>query len=134
MNKIDVFLIDDSEVDTFITKQHLAEIEVINRVTHFESAQAALDFILDDANHEKLPDLMLLDISMPVIDGFEFLDELAESEKFPADYPFKIILLSNSKNARDHEKFEREYSVIKFVKKPVSAIDLEMLIAVLFKN
>lgn len=131
--KINVFLIDDSEVDSFLTKKILEDSPNIAKITEFISSKKALDFIIDKNNASALPDLILLDISMPVLDGFEFLDEIEESEVFGNKFPFKIFIITNSRQIRDTEKYERESALTDYILKPIAQEQLEEKISQHFK-
>lgn len=91
-------LIDDSEGDNFFHGLLLERSGLALRVKVFEWAEKALEWFADSAGHDV--DLVLLDINMPRMDGFEFLDRfhlLPDEHKGDA----RIFMLSSS--ALDHE-------------------------------
>ena len=70
-----VMLIDDNSLDNFINKKLLESNGFTDETEAFESAEKALEKLKSSATDE-LPDVIFLDIMMPGMDGFQFLDEL----------------------------------------------------------
>lgn len=110
-----VLIVDDDEVVVFIQKKLMANNEVSDCPLVFKRARPALDFIAsEDKNNEFL---VLLDINMPGMNGWEFLDELNErSDK----ERFHIIMVTSSVEQRDKDK-AAEYSMVReFLEKPIT--------------
>ena len=72
----------------------------------------------------KLPDLIFLDINMPIVDGFVFLYEFEKFDYLIKD-KCKVIILSSSDNKRDIDKIVNNDHVIKFITKPLTEVALE---------
>ncbi len=126
--KLDFFIIDDSDVNNYYTKDLLEEIEATNSVTVFMSPQEGLnDLISRFKNKKSLPHIILLDVRMDEMDGFEFLDEL-EYHLDDFELETKIFLLTSSKHRRDLEAFEKQMMASEFMNKPVSKEELEQKI------
>ena len=104
--KLDFFIIDDSEVNNYYTEDLLNEYEFTNSVVVFLNAQDALNALLTRLDDEsKLPDVIFLDVRMPEMDGFEFIDEL-EQQLNDREFPSKVFVLTSSKHRRDVESYE----------------------------
>lgn len=114
---LSVFVIDDSDVDSFLIEKVLKKTNLFTNITLFNDAKAAMDFILNEANTSKLPDLILLDVSMPIIDGFEFIDEI--EEMMDEEFAPTIFILSNSIERRDRENFDKQRLASEFIVKPL---------------
>jgi len=120
-----VMLVDDNDTDNFISRRIIEITKFAGDVVIKNSAKSALEYLEDHkTNHAKLPDLIFLDINMPIVDGFVFLYEF---EKF--DYSIKdkckVIILSSSDNKRDIDKIVNNDHVIKFITKPLTEIALD---------
>ena len=113
-------LIDDNETDNFISKRIIEIAEFAGEVVIKNSGQSALSYIEEHKDiPKKLPDLIFLDINMPIVDGFVFLYEF---ENFPPEVKdkCKIVILSSSDNKRDIDKIVNNNHVIKFITKPLT--------------
>ncbi|NIK74429.1 CheY-like chemotaxis protein [Thermonema lapsum] len=115
-----VMLVDDNDTDNFISKRIIEITKFANRVEIKNSGKGALEYLEANVNTpENLPDLIFLDINMPIVDGFVFLFEF---EMFPEEVKkkCKIIILSSSDNKRDIDKIVDNEYVIKFITKPLT--------------
>lgn len=123
--KIDlVMLIDDNDTDNFISKRIIEIVEFAKEVVVKNSGQSALNYIEQHKDHlERLPDLIFLDINMPIVDGFVFLYEF-ENFSHEVKDKCKIVILSSSDNKRDIDKIVNNNHVIKFITKPLTEITL----------
>ncbi|WP_229253754.1 response regulator [Dyadobacter sp. NIV53] len=114
---IDIILIDDSAFDLFIYEKLLIKSGIANTVITFNSAQKALKYIISEGN--ALPEtVILLDLQMPDMNGFEFIDEFADiSEKIKDK--IKIFMLSSTIDTRDIEKARASLHIIDLLPKPL---------------
>ena len=126
-----VMLVDDSDIDTFLNKKFLSIAGITDNTISFLSAQEALDYISINAdNPEKLPPFILLDVQMPEINGFQFLD-LYDSVPEKAQDKTRIVMLSSTIDPIDLDRARNNKHVIDILKKP---LDTGALIEVLNQN
>ena len=122
-----VMLVDDNETDNFISKRIIEITKFAKEVEVKSSGKGALDYLRENQeNSDRLPNLIFLDINMPIVDGFIFLYEF---EKFNDNVKdkCKVIILSSSDNKRDIDKIVNNNYVIKFITKPLTEGSLEEL-------
>jgi CheY-like chemotaxis protein len=123
--KKQVLLIDDNDIDNYITNHIIARSQIAEKITIKKSAIEALEYLESiKENIEEFPEIIFLDIKMPMMDGFEFLDELI---KFPivANKHCEVLMLSSSNDQNDIDR-AFEYSIVKkYFTKPLK---MEMLV------
>jgi two-component system response regulator len=96
-------MVDDGDSDTFLAKRCYERSNLRNEFVALESAAALLNQLADvNDGVEPMPALILLDINMPVIDGFEALAKIRGVSVF-SELPV-IAILSNSDDPREAEK------------------------------
>jgi len=119
-----VMIIDDNEIDIFINRKVLEFGNFCERIVTTQSAEEALEILKSE---EEIPGLILLDLNMPVMDGFRFLYEFSTLEKEVKDQ-VRVVVLTSSDNARDKEKAAANPYVSTFVSKPLNEQKLQKLI------
>jgi len=122
-----VMLVDDNETDNFISKRIIELANYADKIIIKNSGKLALEYLEQEKNNpENLPDLIFLDINMPVVDGFVFLyefEQLSETVKQKC----KIAILSSSDSKNDIERVINNEFVVRFVTKPLTVEVLEDL-------
>jgi CheY-like chemotaxis protein len=128
-----VLLVDDNDMDNFISKRIIEITEFADKVEVKNSGKSALQFLEQEQNNAaKLPDVIFLDINMPIVDGFVFLFEYEGFSQIVKN-KCKIVILSSSNNKRDIAKIIDNEHVVKFITKPLTEKSLEELKEVLSK-
>lgn len=95
-----ILVIDDDEVSNLITLNVLKDLVDESRIKFFNSGISALSFIEKDGDNFTPPELILLDIDMPLLDGFEFLEKIKTLPN-PELNNIPVVILSNSDHPYD---------------------------------
>jgi CheY-like chemotaxis protein len=118
-----VLILDDDPASLYLARLMMKEAGIAEDIVTFQTAKEGLEFIkahcLDDhAAKEECPDLILLDINMPGMDGFDFLDALEILGKKHLIRKV-VVVLTSSDYPRDQEKMQ-SYGVRSFIVKPIT--------------
>ena len=113
-----ILLVDDDDATHYITEKVLRQSEAEVDLLKARHGREALDIVREVCQNEECPELILLDIKMPVMDGFEFLEQLQKAADLSTT-TIRIVLLSSSTHYLDVAK-AKEYPVIGFVEKPLT--------------
>ncbi len=124
-DKKNVMLVDDNEIDIFINKKVIEFSGYASEIIVCQTASEALD-LLDSNEHQSLPDIIFLDLNMPVIDGFKFLFSYAQLHENIKN-EMKVVVLTSSDNLRDKEKIAANPDVYDFISKPLTDKKVEEL-------
>lgn len=116
---VTVGLVDDDKVFQFITGKILKSLNVIDCLLQFENGQPLLEYLQNNSDKpESLPDVIFLDIQMPFMDGWQFLQEYSNL-RISFAKQIKIYILSSSISSYDKEKAKAYNQIIDFLVKPV---------------
>ncbi|MEW9616114.1 response regulator [Shinella sp. S4-D37] len=119
MNIHSILVVDDDENDQFICEYIIRKYDPSIRILKaFDGAQA-LDIL-----HRETPDAIILDINMPVMNGFEFLDRYAE--EFEVHAPV-VAMLTSSHLGKDRERAMRYSFVKSYFEKPLQSDHLRIM-------
>jgi len=121
-------LIDDSSFDLFIYEKLLIKSGITSSVKTFNSARDALKHLIGQA--ENLPDIIiLLDLQMPDMNGFEFIDEFGQLPE-TLRQKVRIFMLSSTIDTRDIEKAKASQHIIDLLPKPLEIPFLKKKLAI----
>ena len=128
MKKIDLAcIIEDEPMHIYITKKLLDLTGMVESLLIFSNGKEAYDKLKAIFKEsEKLPEIILLDLNMPVWDGWQFLDEFT---KIPIDTKVIIYILTSSNNPDDFKKAET-YNIAKnYLVKPIRLEELKAILS-----
>jgi len=117
------YIIDDDSIFVFVLKKLLEKHHNFGKVADFKDGNQALELLF--SKDSELPCVILLDLNMPLLDGWQFLDQL---EKTELKNQLNVFIMSSSIDTNDIEK-SKEYSVVKdFISKPINHDKLDRII------
>lgn len=119
-----ILLIDDEDINLFILQNLLRLSRIKAEITFFNTSKKGIDYLQGlSEKGEKFPDLILLDIEMPVMNGWDFLEMYKQFDK-NVTYDTKVIIFTTSIVEQDMAKAKSYEEVEDFVNKPMT---IEML-------
>jgi CheY-like chemotaxis protein len=116
-----VLLIDDDPTTNFINKKLIEGFEVTNKVEIAKSGEEALELIkhyIQSQNEDKIPQVIFVDIDMPFMDGFQFL-EAYQALDFKNKDSVVTVILTSSISPQDMNR-AKDFSVGAYIVKPLS--------------
>jgi CheY-like chemotaxis protein len=121
-------LIDDDEATNFINELLIQDMDFTEELLIAKNGMEALELIKQRGNHAgvSLPELILLDINMPVMDGFGFLEAFNELN-IPNKDKAHIVMLTTSVNPKDVARI-KEYGISTVINKPLTEQALAELV------
>ncbi|WP_179007972.1 response regulator [Winogradskyella forsetii] len=121
MNLANILLVEDNEGDILLTREAFEESRVKTVINVARNGQEALDYLFKrgDFTEAKKPDLILLDINIPIFDGHEVLNKIKSD---PVLKKIPVIVLTTSSNEKDIEKAYANHTN-SYVRKPLNMED-----------
>lgn len=127
-----IFLIDDDPIHLAMTKLLLDKYITVDEITTFTNAGQVINFMGENAAQAAvLPDMILLDLDMPIMNGWEFLESLDCFYHSLAKQP-TVLVLSSSVDDTNRERLHHYKTVKNFISKPLSPENIRT-IASMFK-
>ena len=125
-------LIDDSDIDLFIQRRFLEVYNFSRELVTYKSAEEALDW-LSRVNGSRPPDVIFLDLNMPNVDGFGFLEGFKGLPEKVREKS-RIVVLTSSNSQKDRDQVFSHQNVIQFITKPLKQADIEELKKIVSDN
>jgi len=118
-----LMLVEDSEADILLTKKAIENGHYSVELEIFRDGMSALEFLGDEKNVDLLPDLIILDINMPGLNGFEVLKEIKDTFRLKH---LSVIMFSTS-DTNDDLLMAYRLGASSFVKKPIDFAEFKEL-------
>jgi len=126
--KLNFMLVDDNKIDLFVNEKTIEKVGVSSKIKSFSNSVSAINYLKlleSNARCQSIfaPDIIFLDINMPLLNGFQFLREFNKLS-IKKKESITIYILSSSTNIEDIQNAKKERSCIGFINKPLT---LEMV-------
>lgn len=121
-----VLLVDDNEITNYYNADVIEGIGIFDSTVALQNPSDAIEYINTAlGNNENIPALFIVDVKMPEMDGFEFIDEIDEVlDEHEVEVAPVFIILTTSNHKRDYEQFEKTPLAQKFLTKPLDEAKL----------
>ena len=122
-------IIDDDDIYRFMTVKTIQSMKLPTKNLTFTDGEEALEFIIENMdNKQKLPDVILLDVNMPVLDGFGFMQEFIKVKPLLAKR-INIFMISSSANPADMNRAKSIPDITDYFVKPIEPGKLMRMLA-----
>lgn len=118
-----ILLVDDNEADNYLHKLVIAEAGVTKKVVEQPDGKSALDYLIKEDENAQ-PELIFLDINMPRMNGWEFLEAYEQLSLTKRKGTIVVIMLTTSIFPKDRERAEQLPNFSGFLNKPLTEEDL----------
>ncbi len=119
---INILILDDNKIDLFINNELIKHSNINANIREFAISSEVLE-VLKNTDLKDWPHMILLDIHMPVMNGFDFLNEFANLPKEKVS-KCKIVILSYTLNPHDRDLAQNNPFVIELLEKPLNTDEL----------
>ena len=115
-----IAIVDDDSIFQFTASKTIATAKLASRVLQFENGEEAILYLKENAlNRNNLPDFLFLDINMPLMDGWMFMDDYSKIGKSLAK-DIQIFMVSSSIDPRDIDRARKIAEIREYITKPVT--------------
>jgi CheY-like chemotaxis protein len=119
-----IWVVDDDPIYQIIMKKIILKSNIFSTVYSFSNGKEAIDLLKETIQkNTKFPDLILLDIEMPILDGWGFMDEITVL-KSRIDVQIQIYISSSSIAIEDKERAKNNPDILGYMSKPITINDL----------
>lgn len=129
MNSRTIWVVDDDPIYQIIANKIIKKSELFISVSSFKNGKDAIDTLKNTIeNNEEVTDIILLDINMPIMDGWEFMEEIVLL-KPQINRKLQIYIVSSSIALEDKTKAKNYPEIVAFLSKPINENDLILIAA-----
>ncbi|WP_051941914.1 response regulator [Maribacter forsetii] len=111
-----ILLIEDDPIFTFLLEKGIKHADLKGDTVNFSNGKPAIEFLKNEYSDQKNY-IIFLDLNMPVMNGWEFMDQL---ESFASTDNCMVFILTSSAYRNDIEKLKKKPLVVDFVTKPIT--------------
>ncbi|MBD3749358.1 MAG: response regulator [Sphingobacteriales bacterium] len=123
-----ICIVDDDEIYKFTMKRMIEIDQLAKKLLIFSDGDEAINFMIDNvANSIDLPDVIFLDINMPIMDGFQFMEEYIKL-KPKVGKKIIIYMVTSSVDSADIERAKSISEISDYIIKPIKSEDLKSII------
>ena len=121
LNQVHILLVEDNEGDILLTTEAFEESKINPKISIARNGQEALDFLYNTGSfvNSERPDLILLDINMPILNGHEVLEKIKNDDELKK---IPVIMLTTSSNQQDIDKAYKNHAN-SYITKPIEIQD-----------
>ena len=129
MKKLQILLVEDNEGDILLTTEALETMQIANEISVVKTGNEAIDYMTQSGDYTQigLPDLVLLDINLPIKNGFEVLSAIRAHEK---SKHIPVIILTTSSSISDQSVSNRLKANL-FITKPSELNNYEQVVSMI---
>ncbi|GBF21041.1 MULTISPECIES: response regulator [Arenibacter] len=133
-SSLKVCIVDDDDIYQFTMVMTMKSLNLTDKIMVFSDGEEALDFMLDNLHNDKeLPDVIFLDIDMPIMDGFQFMEEYVKI-KPKLGKKITIYMVSSSVDPVDIERAKKISEITDYIVKPITHDQLKHIVGELRLN
>lgn len=131
MKKNIIWIVDDDFIYQTIVKKIIQKTDVFSAHSSFSNGKEAINTLKNTLEENKLylPDIILLDINMPVMDGWEFMEEIKKID-YNINNQIKIYIVSSSIAIEDKNKSKSYTDIVGYIPKPITVKDLLAIVSI----
>ncbi|WP_291967793.1 response regulator [Maribacter sp.] len=133
-NVLKTCIVDDDSIYRFTMVKTLKSTKLPMEIMVFSDGEEAIDFMLDNLDQDSVfPDVIFLDIDMPVMDGFQFMEEYVKI-KPRVGKKITIYMVSSSLDPADIERAKKISAISDYIVKPIGLDRLKAIIESLLEE
>jgi CheY-like chemotaxis protein len=127
MTKKKIWVIDDDSIYQIIVTKIIQKTNLFSTISSFYNGKEGINALKSAIeNKESLPDIILLDINMPVMDGWEFMQEMAKIVALQ-NINIAVYIASSSIALEDKNKSKTYPAILGYLSKPISISDIQLI-------